>query len=170
MLSDLKKGFQVHTLDTNEVPKYAIGKVVAVSEPRYMPPSPGNYAPMQGRVVDLTVEVDGETKTYTVPESQNVAKAMGITLSTGIEAVMNELNAIKRNSQEILDSVGFNKKKIEVCISKRIGLKARFNSNWYKIIPLTNSNSKSLKSNDSVEAIIQQFIYYNCLKNERLSA
>ena len=28
---------------------------------------------------------------------------------------MNELNAIKRNSQEILDSVGFNKKKIEVC-------------------------------------------------------
>lgn len=115
MFSDLKKGFQVHTLDTNEVPKYAIGKVVAVSEPRYMPPSPGNYAPMQGRVVDLTVEVDGETKTYTVPESQNVAKAMGITLSTGIEAVMNELNAIKRNSQEILDSVGFNKKKIEVC-------------------------------------------------------
>lgn len=105
----------MHTLDTNEVPKYAIGKVVAVSEPRYMPPSPGNYAPMQGRVVDLTVEVDGETKTYTVPESQNVAKAMGITLSTGIEAVMNELNAIKRNSQEILDSVGFNKKKIEVC-------------------------------------------------------
>lgn len=115
MFSDLKKGFQVHTLDTNEVPKYAIGKVVAVSEPRYMPPGPGNYAPMQGRVVDLTVEVDGETKTYTVPESQNVAKAMGITLSTGIEAVMNELNAIKRNSQEILDSVGFNKKKIEVC-------------------------------------------------------
>lgn len=115
MFSDLKKGFQVHTLDTNEVPKYAIGKVVAVSEPRYMPPSPGNYAPMQGRVVDLTVEVDGETKTYTVPESQNVAKAMGITLSTGIEAVMNELNAIKRNSQEVLDSVGFNKKKIEVC-------------------------------------------------------
>lgn len=115
MFSDLKKGFQVHTLDTNEAPKYAIGKVVAVSEPRYMPPSPGNYAPMQGRVVDLTVEVDGETKTYTVPESQNVAKAMGITLSTGIEAVMNELNAIKRNSQEILDSVGFNKKKIEVC-------------------------------------------------------
>lgn len=62
------------------------------------------------------------------------------------------------------------KKKIEVCISKRIGLKARFNNKWYKIIPISNSNNKSLKSNDSVEAIIQQFIYYNCLKNERLSA
>lgn len=62
------------------------------------------------------------------------------------------------------------KKKIEICISKRIGLKARFNDKWYKIIPISNSNNKSLKSNDSVEAIIQQFIYYNCLKNERLSA
>lgn len=62
------------------------------------------------------------------------------------------------------------KKKIEVCISKRIGLKARFNNRWYKIIPISNSNNKSLKSSDSIEAIIQQFIYYNCLKNERLSA
>lgn len=62
------------------------------------------------------------------------------------------------------------KKKIEICISKRIGLKARFNDKWYKIIPISNQNNKSLKSNDSIEAIIQQFIYYNCLKNERLSA
>ncbi len=62
------------------------------------------------------------------------------------------------------------KKKIEVCISKRIGLKARFNNKWYKITPITNSNKKSVKSNDSIEAIIQQFIFYNCIKNERLSA
>ena len=62
------------------------------------------------------------------------------------------------------------KKKIELCISKRIGIKARFNDKWYKVTPISNSNKKSLKSNDSVEAIIQQFIYFNCLKNERLSA
>lgn len=62
------------------------------------------------------------------------------------------------------------KKKIEICISKRIGLKARFNNKWYKITPISNQNKKSLKANDSVEAIIQQFIYFNCLKNERLSA
>ena len=68
-------------------------------------------------------------------------------------------------SREVL-----HKKKIEVCISKRIGVKARFNNKWYKITPISNINKKSLKSNDSVEAIIQQFIYFNCLKNERLSA
>lgn len=62
------------------------------------------------------------------------------------------------------------KKKVELCISKRISLRVRFNNKWYKVIPLTQTDKKSLKSNESVETIIQQFVYYNCLKNERLSA
>lgn len=62
------------------------------------------------------------------------------------------------------------KKKIELCISKRIGLKVRFNNKWYQITPISNTYKKSLKSNDSVKAIIEQFVYSNCLKNERLSA
>ena len=49
-------------------------------------------------------------------------------------------------------------------------MKARYNDKWYKLTPITVSNKKGLKSSHSVDAIIQQFIYYNCLKNERLSA
>lgn len=30
MFSDLKKGFQVHTLDTNTVPKYELGKEIVI--------------------------------------------------------------------------------------------------------------------------------------------
>lgn len=62
------------------------------------------------------------------------------------------------------------KKKVEICISKRFGMKVRFNEKWYKITPISMQNKKSLKSNESVEAIIEIFIYFNCLKNERLSA
>lgn len=62
------------------------------------------------------------------------------------------------------------KKKVEICISKRIGMKVRYKDKWYKIIPIATQNKKSLKSNDSIEAIIQDFIYFNCMKNERLSA
>ena len=62
------------------------------------------------------------------------------------------------------------KKKVEICISKRLGLKVHFNDKWYRIVPLSSNNKKSLESNDSVEAIIQKFIYINCFKNERLSA
>lgn len=78
---------------------------------------PGQYQAMQTRVVDLTVELTGETKTYTVPESQNVAKAMGITLSTSIDPIMNELNAIKNTSQDIINSVDAHRAKIEACES-----------------------------------------------------
>ena len=60
--------------------------------------------------------------------------------------------------------------KVEVCISKRIGMKVRFEDKWYKPIPIATSDKKSLKSNDSIEGIIQQFVDFNCLKNERLSA
>ena len=107
----------VGQLRPTAVPAYPLGKVVAVSEPRYLPPQPGQYQAMQTRVVDLTVELTGETKTYTVPESQNVAKAMGITLSTSIDPIMNELNAIKSTSQEIIDSVDAHRAKIEACES-----------------------------------------------------
>lgn len=62
------------------------------------------------------------------------------------------------------------RKKVEICISKRIGVKVRFNNKWYKITPISINSKKSLKSNDSIQSIIQEFIYYNCLKNERLSA
>ena len=62
----------------------------------------------------------------------------------------------KIDTKEIL-----HKKKIEICISKRIGLKVRYNDKWYKATPLSMSNKKSLKSVDSVEAIIQQFIFFN---------
>lgn len=119
MFSDLKKGFQVHALDTNGVPKYFIGKVVAVSEPRFnqQQPMTMTYNQPQNRVVDLTVEFEGETKTYTVPETQNVAKALGITLSTSIDAIMNELGAIKQTSQDITNSVDEHRAKISACES-----------------------------------------------------
>lgn len=65
----------------------------------------------------LECKLTGETKTYTVPESQNVAKAMGITLSTSIDPIMNELNAIKNTSQDIINSVDAHRAKIEACES-----------------------------------------------------
>lgn len=46
-----------------------------------------------------------------------MAKAMGITLSTSIDPIMNELNAIKNTSQDIINSVDAHRAKIEACES-----------------------------------------------------
>lgn len=115
MFSDLKKGFEVYTLDVTDVPKFAVGKVVAVSDARFMQPIPGDYSSLQQRVLDVTIELEGQNKTYTVPEGQNVAKAAGITLSCSLEPVMNELSAVKRNAEEVIRSVDLNRKRIAAC-------------------------------------------------------
>lgn len=82
MFKDLKKGYQVYTLDTSGVPKFFMGTVVNVSEPRFAQSQLGQYQQLQDRVIDLTIEVDGKSMTYVVPENQNVAMASDSTSPT----------------------------------------------------------------------------------------
>ena len=105
MFKDLKKGYQVYTLDTSGVPKFFMGTVVNVSEPRFAQSQLGQYQQLQDRVMDLTIEVDGKSMTYVVPENQNV------------DPIMNHLNAMKRTSTDIVNSVDKNKEIIEACDS-----------------------------------------------------
>ena len=117
MFKDLKKGYQVYTLDTSGVPKFFMGTVVNVSEPRFAQSQLGQYQQLQDRVMDLTIEVDGKSMTYVVPENQNVAMANGITLACSVDPIMNHLNAMKRASTDIVNSVDKNKEIIEACDS-----------------------------------------------------
>lgn len=117
MFKDLKKGYQVYTLDTSGVPKFFMGTVVNVSEPRFAQSQLGQYQQLQDRVMDLTIEVDGKSMTYVVPENQNVAMANGITLACSVDPIMNHLNAMKRTSTDIVNSVDKNKEIIEACDS-----------------------------------------------------
>ena len=108
MFKDLKQGFQVSLLDkSGEFPQYHIGTIVGVSEPRIdqmkQPPfgQPMSYA---DRVIDLTVEFDGKTQTYTVPEQSNLASVAALTLSCTMEPIANELRAILKHSEGIVQS------------------------------------------------------------------
>lgn len=82
MFRDLKKGFQVYTLDTSDVPVFRMGNVVNVSEPRFQQPQMGQmgqYQQLQDRVIDLTVEINGSSMTYVVPEGRDVAMSNNAT-------------------------------------------------------------------------------------------
>lgn len=94
MFRDLKKGFQVYTLDTSDVPVFRMGNVVNVSEPRFQQPQMGQmgqYQQLQDRVIDLTVEINGSSMTYVVPESRDVAMSNNITLACSVDPIMNQL-------------------------------------------------------------------------------
>ena len=103
-----------------------------------------------------------------VPEFVNLDYVLSVKYTRTVD-LGNSINlsgtTFSIDTKEIL-----HKKKVEVCISKRIEMKVRFEDKWYKLIPVATSDKKSLKSNDSIEGIIQQFVDFNCLKNERLSA
>ena len=106
-----------NALNCSGVPEFFMGTVVNVSEPRFAQSQLGQYQRLQDRVMDLTIEVDGKSMTYVVPENQNVAMANGITLARSVDPIMNHLNAMKRTGTDIVNSVDKNKEIIEACDS-----------------------------------------------------
>lgn len=122
MFKDLKNGFQVCLLDKSQkTPVYKIGNIVSVSAPRVEPsrqlqagqfPSPMMYS---DRVLDLTVECDGQTNTYVVQENANVASIASLTLACSVDPILNEVRAIHKNSSDIIASVDKHKEVVTTC-------------------------------------------------------
>ena len=123
MFKDLKPGLQMLILDKSATPmKCHSGKVVKVSMPRVEMPKMDGSVPfpsfqMQDRVVDLTVEYDGKTSTFVVPENSNVAYGDAVTLACTEEPIVNEVKSRMKESADIVDSYEYHKANIEECKS-----------------------------------------------------
>lgn len=119
MFKDLKPGFQVSLLDkSGKVPQYYIGTIVGVSEPRIdqmKQPTFGQPMSYADRVIDLTVEFDGKTQTYTVPEQSNVASVASLTLSCTSEPIANEVRAMLKHSQSVIESMSHHEEVSKQC-------------------------------------------------------
>lgn len=95
-------------------------KEKAEKEARFQQPQMGQmgqYQQLQDRVIDLTVEINGSSMTYVVPESRDVAMSNNITLACSVDPIMNQLNAAKRTSSDILDSIDKHRRTLEACDS-----------------------------------------------------
>lgn len=124
MFKDLKPGLQMLLLDKSATPiKCHTGRVVKVSPPRVEMPkmdAPMGAFPnfqMQDRVVDLTVEYDGKTSTFVVPENSSVAYGEAVTLACSEEPIISEVKSRMKQSADIVDSYDYHKANIEECKS-----------------------------------------------------
>ena len=121
MFKDLKQGFQVSLLDkSGKIPQYHIGTIVGVSEPRIdqmKHPTFGQPLSYADRVLDLTVEFAGKTQTYTVPEQSNVASVASLTLACTAEPIANEVRAMLKHSQSVIDSLPHHEEVAKMCES-----------------------------------------------------
>ena len=59
-------------------------------------------------------------------------------------------------------------KTVEVLISKRLGIVAKFDGKFYDVVPL-EVGQKNITSSDSIEMILSRFIHFYTLKNEHIA-
>jgi hypothetical protein len=111
---DLKQGYQIYTLDKEKM-KAERAKVVNVGIPYAEPPKVGQLAPSLNKLVDVTIEADGKSQTYAIPETATITYAGDVVLSVEPEPILREVQAMRAQSESILLSVDAHREKIERC-------------------------------------------------------
>lgn len=66
-------------------------------------------------VVDVTIEAEGTTRTYSIPEVSGLTYAGTLVLSTDRDGIIREIEALKNQSEEALASIEAHRGKIEKC-------------------------------------------------------
>lgn len=103
---------------------YGLGKVVNVGMPRINTQAGqantfGTMPQMQ-MVVDVTVEWNGQTKTYTLADNASVAAVGSVMVSIDKADILKELQATKADCEQYLANVDKKKEQLEQC-DKLIG-------------------------------------------------
>lgn len=107
LFKDLKPNYQVFFFDKEKL-IVTMGKVVSVSVPRYMPTQ-------TAMVVDVTIEADGITHTYSIPETSSLTYANNLVLATSNESIVHEVQAMKTASEQHLAETDQHRKVVERC-------------------------------------------------------
>ncbi len=107
LFKDLKPNYQVFFFDKDKL-SVSSGKVVNVSPPRYM-------STQTTMVVDVTIEADGITHTYSIPETSSLTYANNLALATSNESIVREVQAMKAASEQHLAETEHHRNIVERC-------------------------------------------------------
>lgn len=119
MFSNLRQGSPFYVLRKGETPSISIGSVVSVSAPKakyntqsFTPPN------MMEMVVDVTVRVEDETLNLEqLPSSQSIVNfgQQGMVVSESKEAMVAEVESMKRMSEDVLNKIDYHEKTVAEC-------------------------------------------------------
>lgn len=117
IFKDIKIGYPVYFLQKDGELKAYQGKVIAVSQPRFpqIQTTPTMQQTATSMVIDVTIETNGETKTYTIPETSSVVNAGMLVLSVDRDGVLREVEAVKSQSEEALRNIEKHKETVITC-------------------------------------------------------
>ena len=103
---DIKQNYPVYILDKQDF-RVIQGKATAVSFPRV---EMNQKTGRSEAVIEVTVEADGKTATYTIPENLSVTFAGNLVLSTDKMGLTGEVEAMVASADQIISSVPHAKK------------------------------------------------------------
>lgn len=114
LFKDLKIGYQVYLLHKGSNIKVGVGKVTAMSPSRF-PQTQERFQTMQ-MVVDITIEEDGENKTYTTPDSLSVTYAGNeLVIATERDGILKEVESIKSLNEDELGKTDTRRQTVAEC-------------------------------------------------------
>ena len=120
MFSALNQGSIIYILDKTEKPKFKIGEVISISQPKIDYNSTGQFGQFQTTTVDIKVNIDGNTYEYnSIPSSYSVITYNNgkITLSETKQGLQSEVESILQNSKQIVERIDTYKQNIVDCES-----------------------------------------------------
>ena len=109
MFSALSQGSSIYLLDKTSSPKFLVGEVVGVTQPKY------NF---NQATVDLKVKVDDTVQEFhNLPSINNFVTYNNgkLLISETKQGIQNEVESILTNSRNILDNIKTYKQNIEDC-------------------------------------------------------
>lgn len=119
MFSGLRTNSIFYALDKTDTPCLKIGQVESVSNPQPKFPTyqPGHFTP---QAMETTVDVkvkftDGEMEFKQLPSNGQIANSGTLVVSESREAMSAEVEAMLRQSRQILDSIDFHRSVVESC-------------------------------------------------------
>ena len=120
MFSSLNQGSIIYILDKTERPKFKVGEVVSISQPKVDYNSTGQFGQFQATTVDIKVNVEGNTYEYnSIPSSYSVITYNNgkVTLSETKQGLQSEVESILQNSKQIVEKIDTYKQNIVDCES-----------------------------------------------------
>ncbi len=100
---DLKPGYPVYMLHKTDGIRLTTGKATVVSAPHFPQPVANNLMQTMQMVVDVTIEADGQSRTYTIPDTLAITYAGdALALATDREPMLKEIEAMKSQAEDEL--------------------------------------------------------------------
>lgn len=109
IFKDVKQGDAIYLFDRNNI-SVQTGKVTAVTGSHA-----GKYNNTFEMVVDITINVDENTQTYTFKDSNEVSYNGQIMITPNRDSIIREVKQLKSQAEDVIKNIDKSKQTIEKC-------------------------------------------------------